>query len=74
MQSAQREPEAPAPSWTADELGQRTSIKRFFGRVFSLFFCPLRFQHRPVCWTAVEAHVALTYAATLVVDLSTQRA
>jgi len=25
------------PTWTADELGKRTSIERFFGRVFSLF-------------------------------------
>jgi len=25
------------PTWTAAELGKRTSIERFFGRVFSLF-------------------------------------
>jgi hypothetical protein len=25
------------PTWTAQELGKRTSIERFFGRVFSLF-------------------------------------
>jgi hypothetical protein len=25
------------PTWTAEELGRRTGIERFFGRVFSLF-------------------------------------
>jgi hypothetical protein len=25
------------PTWTADELGKRASIERFFGRIFSLF-------------------------------------
>jgi transposase len=25
------------PTWTADELGKRVAIERFFGRVFSLF-------------------------------------
>jgi hypothetical protein len=36
----------PAPSWTADELGQCTSIERFFGRIFSLF-SPFRLQRPP---------------------------
>ena len=27
------------PTWTAEELGKRTSIERFFGRVFSLLSC-----------------------------------
>ena len=27
------------PTWTADELGKRSAIERFFGRVFSLFSC-----------------------------------
>jgi transposase len=26
-----------SPTWTADELGKRSAIERFFGRVFSLF-------------------------------------
>jgi hypothetical protein len=25
------------PTWTADDLGKRSGIERFFGRVFSLF-------------------------------------
>jgi len=58
------------PTWTRDELGKRTSIERFFGRVFSLF-SPFRLQRPPlVGWTAVETRVALTYAATLVVGLA----
>ncbi|HEV2460224.1 MAG TPA: transposase [Ktedonobacterales bacterium] len=35
------------PTWTADELGKRTSIERFFGRVFSLFG-PTRLQRPPM--------------------------
>ena len=62
------------PTWTAEELGKRSSIERFFGRVFSLFG-PFRLQRPPlVGWTAVETHVALTYAATLVVGLAAQQA
>jgi transposase len=62
------------PTWTAEELGKRTSIERFFGRVFSLF-SPFRLQRLPlVGWTAVETRVALTYAATLVVGLAAQQA
>jgi hypothetical protein len=62
------------PTWTADELGKRSSIERFFGRVFSLF-SPFRLQRPPLAgWTAVETHVALTYAATLVVGLAAQQA
>ncbi len=46
------------PTWTAEELGKRTSIERFFGRVF-LFF---RLQRPPLCgWTAVATRVALMY-------------
>ncbi len=62
------------PTWTAEELGKRASIERFFGRVFSLF-SPFRLQRPPVAgWTAVETRVALTYAATLVVGLAAQQA
>lgn len=59
------------PTWTAEELGKRTSIERFFGRVF-LFF---RLQRPPLCgWSAVATQVALTYAATIVVALAAQQA
>jgi hypothetical protein len=52
------------PTWTAMELGKRTAIERFFGRVF-LFF---RLQRPPLCgWSAVATRVALTYVATIVV-------
>jgi transposase len=62
------------PTWTADELGKRSSIERFFGRVFSLF-SPFRLQRPPLAgWTALETRVALTYAATLVVGLAAQQA
>jgi len=45
------------PTWTAMELGKRTAIERFFGRVF-LFF---RLQRPPLCgWSAVATRVALT--------------
>ncbi len=49
------------PTWAADELGKRTSIERFFGRVLVFF----RLQRPPVFgWSAVETRVALTYAAS----------
>jgi transposase len=55
------------PTWTADELGKRTSIERFFGRVLVFF----RLQRPPVFgWSAVETRVALTYAAVWVVALA----
>src|SRR5262249_40830900 len=64
----------PPPPWTARALGKRTSIERFFGRVFSLFglFC----LQRPalVGWSAITARVALTYAAIVVVGLAAQQA
>ena len=62
------------PTWTADELGKRTSIERFFGRVFSLFsFFSL--QRPPLSgWSAVTSRVALTYAATVVVGLAAHQA
>jgi len=62
------------PTWTAQELGKRTSIERFFGRVFSLF-SSFRLQRPPLCgWSAVATQVALTYAATVVVGLAAQQA
>jgi len=62
------------PTWTAEELGKRSSIERFFGRVFSLF-SPFRLQRPPLAgWTAVEIRVALTYAATLTVGLAAHQA
>jgi hypothetical protein len=62
------------PTWTAEELGKRSSIERFFGRVFSLF-SPFRLQRPPLCgWTTVAQQVALTYAATVVVGLAAQQA
>src|SRR5262249_15307302 len=62
------------PTWTAEDLGKRTSIERFFGRVFSLF-SPFRLQRPPlVGWSAVETRVALTSAPNLVVDRAAQHA
>jgi Transposase DDE domain len=62
------------PTWTADELGKRTAIERFFGRVFSLFSL-FRLQRPPLAgWSAVACRVALTYAATVVVGLPAQQA
>jgi hypothetical protein len=62
------------PTWTADELGKRTSIERFFGRVFSLFRL-FRLPRPPhTGWSAITARVMLTYAATLVVGLVAQQA
>ena len=52
------------PTWTAAELGTRTSIERFFGRVLAFF----RLQCPPVFgWSAVETRVALSDAAVWVV-------
>ncbi len=62
------------PTWTADELGKRTSIERFFGRVFSLFSL-FRLQRPPLAgWSAITRRVRLTYAATVVVGLAAQQA
>lgn len=59
------------PTWTKDELGKRSSIERFFGRVF-LFF---HLQRPPLCgWSAIAQQVALTYAATIIVGLAAQQA
>jgi hypothetical protein len=59
------------PTLTADELGKRCSIERFFGRVF-LFF---HLQRPPLCgWTAIVSQVALTYTATILVALAPEPA
>jgi transposase len=55
------------PTWTKEELGKRSSIERFFGRVF-LFF---RLQRPPYSgWSSIVRQVALTYTASLVVGLA----
>ena len=62
------------PTWTAEELGKRTSIERFFGRVCSLFNL-FRLQRPPLAgWSAITTQVMLTYAATIVVGLAAQQA
>jgi transposase len=59
------------PTWTKEELGKRSSIERFFGRVF-LFF---RLQRPPLSsWSAIASQVALTYTASIVVALAAQQA
>jgi len=58
-------------TWTAEELGKRTAIERFFGRVF-LFF---HLQRPPlVGWTAIASQVSLTYTASIIVGLAAQQA
>ena len=48
------------PTWTKEELGKRSSIERFFGRIFLFFHL-----QRPLCgWSAITRQVALTYAAS----------
>src|SRR5438094_6511946 len=59
------------PSWTREELGKRSSIERFFGRVF-LFF---HLQRPPLCgWSEIASQVALTYTASIIVGLAAQQA
>ncbi len=59
------------PTWTKEELGKRTSIERFFGRIF-LFF---RLQQPPFSgWSAIVWQVALTYSASIIVALATWQA
>ena len=59
------------PTWTAEELGKRTSIERFFGRVLVFF----RLQRPPVFgWSAVETRVTLTYAAVWIIALAAWQA
>jgi transposase len=59
------------PTWTAEELGKRSSIERFFGRVLVFF----RLQRPPVFgWSAVETRAALTYAAVWAIALAAWQA
>src|SRR6266446_10237345 len=59
------------PTWTKEELGKRSSIERFFGRVF-LFF---HLQRPPLCgWSEIASQVALSYAASIIVGLAAQQA
>src|SRR5260370_14105636 len=58
------------PTWTKAELGKRSSIERFFGRLL-LFF---RLQRPPLCcWSEVTSQVALTYPASIIVCLAAQQ-
>src|SRR5215472_10794188 len=55
------------PIWTAEELGKRTSIERYFGRILVFF----RLQRPPVFgWSAIAPLLALTYAAVWVIALA----
>lgn len=59
------------PTWTNEELGKRSGIERFFGRVF-LFF---HLQRPPLSgWSEIASQVALTYAASVIVGLAAQQA
>jgi transposase len=59
------------PTWTKAELGKRSSIERFFGRVF-LFF---HLQRPPLYgWSTMARQVALTYTATIIVALAAHQA
>jgi hypothetical protein len=59
------------PTWTAEQLGQRTSTERFFSPVMVFF----HLRRPPVSgWSAVETRVALTYAAVWVIALSAWQA
>src|SRR6266705_1780481 len=59
------------PTWTKEELGKRSSIERFFGRVF-LFF---RLQRPPYSgWSTLVRQVALTYTASTIVGLAAWQA
>jgi transposase len=59
------------PAWTREELGKRSAIERFFGRVF-LFF---HLQRPPLCgWSEIASQVALTYTASVIVGLAAQQA
>jgi transposase len=59
------------PTWTKEELGKRSGIERFFGRVF-LFF---HLQRPPLSgWSSIARQVALTYTATIIVALAAQQA
>jgi hypothetical protein len=55
------------PTWTLHELGKRSSIERFFGRVFCFF----HLQRPPLTgWSILAARVALVYAGVVIVALA----
>ena len=59
------------PTWTKEELGKRSSIERFFGRLF-LFF---HLQRPPYSgWSTIVRQVALTYTASIIVALAAWQA
>jgi hypothetical protein len=59
------------PTWTREELGKRSGIERFFGRVF-LFF---HLQRPPLSgWSTMVRQVSLTYTATIIVALAAKPA
>jgi hypothetical protein len=59
------------PIWTKEELGKRSSIERFFGRVFLYF----HLQRPPLCgWSTIAWQVALAYTASLIVALAAEPA
>src|SRR5512135_1519964 len=59
------------PTWIKEELGKRSSIERFFGRVF-LFF---GLQRPPYSgWVTIVQQVALTYTASILVALAAWQA
>jgi hypothetical protein len=72
------EPQTPEKSFlfashleAREELGKRSAIERFFGRVF-LFF---HLQRPPLAgWSTMVRQVALTYTATIIVALAAQQA
>jgi hypothetical protein len=58
-------------TWMRNELGKRTCIERFFGRV-SLFF---HLQRPPLCdWCEATSQAALTCIASVLVGLLVQAA
>jgi hypothetical protein len=59
-----------SPTWTAEELGKRTSIERFIGHVFSFF----RLQRRRSVAGPLSPLVSpLPMAATVLVALALSR-
>lgn len=55
------------PTWTWEELGKRSSIERFFGRIFVWF----HLQRPPLSgWTAIASRTALTYAAAWIIAIA----
>jgi hypothetical protein len=59
------------PTWTREELGKRSAVERFFGRVFLLF----HLQRPPLVGRSeVASQVALTYTASVIVGQAAQQA